>query len=94
MVYVFLGSGNLDPDAFDHAGQLRLAKDVHKPKLLTFGGGIHHCIGARLAWIEIETALKVLLQKAPELSRSPTSAVSNGTRRNTLRGVESLPVEW
>jgi len=93
MVYVFLGSANHDPDAFDHAGQLRLAKDVHKPKLLTFGGGIHHCIGARLAWIEIETALKVLIERAPQLEILGIDRLE-WHRRNTLRGVESLRVAW
>jgi cytochrome P450 len=35
---------------------------------LSFGGGIHHCLGAQLARIEAEIAIATLLRRLPELS--------------------------
>jgi cytochrome P450 len=36
--------------------------------MLTFGGGIHYCLGANLARLELAEALKVLARRMPELS--------------------------
>ena len=48
---IMLGAVNRDPDRFEDPNVLRL--DRPQPTGLTFGHGIHHCIGAALARMEM-----------------------------------------
>jgi cytochrome P450 len=52
-----------DPDCFDISRE-------GVPAVLTFGGGIHYCLGANLARLELAEALKILSQRMPDPSRS------------------------
>ena len=62
-------------------------------KPLSFGGGIHLCLGAQLARIEADEALKVLLERLPNLSLDdPEKPEWKNTI--TLRGVTALPAHW
>ncbi|MGY1679300.1 cytochrome P450 [Geodermatophilus sp. SYSU D01176] len=66
--------------------------DVARPNArdhLAFGGGIHFCLGAALARMEGEVALRALFERFPDLAPA-----GPGRRRGTviLRGHESLPV--
>ena len=60
---------------------------------MSFGGGIHYCLGARLASMELEVALAGLMAAMPRLRLLDRPGL-RWTSRNTLRGVESLPVRW
>ncbi|HSS80353.1 MAG TPA: cytochrome P450 [Gaiellaceae bacterium] len=66
-VALLFGSANrdprvfADPDAFD-VGRANAAEHIG------FGGGIHVCIGAPLARIELEAALRALVERAPGLT--------------------------
>jgi cytochrome P450 len=51
-----------DPDTFDITRQ-------SPPAILTFGGGIHYCLGANLARMELAGALKVLARRMPNPRR-------------------------
>ena len=87
-VITLLGAANHDPAVFAHPDRLDLTRQPVKPHV-SFGGGIHHCLGAALARVEGEEALSALFARFPDLSLAGT-----GVRRNsfTLRGYESLPV--
>lgn len=56
---IMLGAVNRDPRRFDNPNQLQL--DRHDPAPLSFGHGIHHCIGAALARLELRTGLQAVI---------------------------------
>jgi len=66
LVSCLIGSANRDPDIFPDPERLDLGRDARAH--LTFGQGIHSCLGSPLARLEIRTALAVLLRRLPELS--------------------------
>jgi hypothetical protein len=88
---VSLGSANHDPAKFTHPECLDIDRDEGRPQ--TFGAGIHHCIGYRLALIQIEIALGVRLERLPSLELPELGRLSWNQRGN-LRGVTSLAATW
>ena len=56
---VMLGAVNRDPARFDEPNMLRL--DRENPAPLSFGRGIHHCVGAALARMELRVGLRAFL---------------------------------
>lgn len=88
--FLSLGAANHDPLVFTSPERVNIRR--HEGRCLAFGGGIHHCMGYRLALAEMEVALEVLLTRLPEL-RPVTAGVRRNHRAN-LRGVSALPVEW
>ena len=87
-VFLMLGAANRDPARFD-APDLFDIRRKDKGKLIAFGAGIHYCLGARLAVLEIEIALQTLLQQLPDLKLQNLDALT-WRPRNNLRGVASL----
>lgn len=92
-VYINLGAANRDPAAFSDADTFNILRPETAPKPLSFGGGIHYCLGARLARIELETALAALLQRLPDLQAEDLAAL-RWRPTNTVRGLESLWARW
>jgi len=75
-----------DPDVFDVR---RLAR--HQ---LAFGYGVHQCLGQNLARMELEIALRVLLDRVPTL-RLAVPVTDLALRPGvTIQGVNELPVTW
>ncbi|HEX4111709.1 MAG TPA: cytochrome P450 [Stellaceae bacterium] len=90
-VLCLLGAANRDPEAYPEPDRLDIARPNIHP--LSFGGGIHHCLGAQLARIEAEVALGTLVRRLPGLA---LENVENPEWRPTfvLRGLKSLPAHW
>lgn len=91
-VLCLLGSANRDPAAYpDRPDSLDITRSNVKP--LSFGGGIHHCLGAQLARIEAEVAILTLLRRLPDLRLNDAQ---NPEWRSTfvLRGLKRLPASW
>ena len=91
-VLCLLGSANRDPAVYpDRPDRLDIARPNVRP--LSFGGGIHFCLGAQLARIEAEVAIATLLRRLPELRLDDPE---NPQWRPTfvLRGLKSLPASW
>jgi cytochrome P450 len=65
MVVCVLGSANRDPEVYERADALDVARPFVRSK--SFGGGAHFCLGAQLARIETEIALETLLRRVPNL---------------------------
>ena len=91
-VLCLLGSANRDPAVYpDRPDRL----DITRPKIrpLSFGGGIHLCLGAQLARIEAEVAIATLLRRLPEL-RIDNPEHPEWRPTFVLRGLKSLPASW
>src|SRR3979409_668015 len=91
-VLCLLGSANRDPAVYpDRPDRLDITRPRIKP--LSFGGGIHLCLGAQLARIEAEIAIATLLRRLPELKLDDAE---NPEWRPTfvLRGLKRLPASW
>ena len=84
-------SGNRDAEAFPDPDLLDLARTGNRH--IAFGPGIHHCLGAPLARIELQLALGGLLTRFPgfRLDIDPARLVW-GT--GMIRGLTALPVAW
>jgi cytochrome P450 len=91
-VLCLLGSANHDPAVYpDRPEQLDITRTNVRP--LSFGGGIHFCLGAQLARIEAEIAISTLLRRLPDLRLDDAE---NPEWRPTfvLRGLTRLPASW
>jgi cytochrome P450 len=86
-VAALLGSANHDPAVFDQPDVLDVRR-TDNPHL-GFGAGIHFCIGAPLARVELQEAFATLLAHAPGLALAGDT-VSRGTF--VLHGLTELPV--
>ena len=87
-IVLLLGSANRDPDVFENPDTLDVGRGDRSH--LSFGRGIHHCIGAPLARLEGRIVLEMLLERFSRIS-----LLDGEPRfRNSivLRGLESLPV--
>ncbi|HEX2131378.1 MAG TPA: cytochrome P450 [Actinophytocola sp.] len=86
-VLVLIGAANRDPRRFTDPDRFDPDRDEGQP--LTFGAGVHYCLGAVLSKLECGIALPMLLRRFPDLAL----AGDPGERTTLmLRGYESLPV--
>jgi hypothetical protein len=91
-VLCLLGSANRDPAAYpDRPDQLDITRPNVRP--LSFGGGIHHCLGAQLARLEGELVFTALVERLPNLEL-PEKNTPAWRRSFTLRGLSKLPAVW
>ncbi|MDP3895510.1 MAG: cytochrome P450 [Mesorhizobium sp.] len=88
-VGLLLGAANNDPAAFAHPRTFDPARADQKN--VTFGAGIHFCIGAPLARLELQVALKVLFDRLPGLRLTETPRYRDSYH---FHGLERLKVEW
>ncbi|WP_440864648.1 cytochrome P450 [Symbiopectobacterium purcellii] len=89
-LFLSLGAANHDPAVFSSPEILNIRR--REGRSLSFGGGIHHCMGYRLALAELEVALAVLLTRLPDM-RPMTGGIRRNNRAN-LRGISAMPVTW
>ncbi len=61
---------------------------------VAFGYGIHHCLGAPLARIELRIAFTALLRRLPGLALAVEPSALRFRHENLIHGVEALPVTW
>ena len=86
-VALLFGSANHDPARFPEPERLHLRRTDNAH--LSFGAGIHFCLGAPLARLELQESYAALLERVPRLAPAGEPRWSPGY---IIRGLESLPV--
>ena len=84
-VAILLGSANRDPEVFDNPSELNFNRENKDHS--SWGGGIHFCIGAHLARLELEVSFKHLLKQNLSLKAEPERTGAFG-----IRGYKTLLV--
>ena len=89
-VVLLVAAANRDPAMFEDPDRFDITRKDVKP--LTFGGGIHFCVGAQLARIEGQIAFETLARRLPDMQVD----VSKPDWREAalFRGLNSLPVTF
>ena len=87
-VLVMIGAANRDAAVFSEPDRLILERAQQAS--LSFGGGIHYCLGAPLARLEAQVAFPALLARFPRLALAGQPVSRDGLR---LRGHTSLPID-
>ena len=91
-IFLSLGAANHEAASFPSPS----AFDIHRDnagKHVSFGHGIHFCLGARLARLEGQIAIASLTERLPSLRLPPDQALSYSPNI-TFRGPRRLFVEW
>ncbi|MEU8618705.1 cytochrome P450 [Streptomyces sp. NPDC048623] len=92
-VIAALGSANHDAEVFAEPERFDVERtpNVH----LSFGYGIHHCLGAQLARLEMQIALRTLIERVPDTLRLAVPADWLTWKTGlTARALVNLPVTW
>ncbi len=87
---LLLGAGNRDPDVFEDPDSLKVERE--DVQVVSFGAGMHFCLGAALARVEGHVAFTELLRRLPGIELACDEPEWRSTL--TLRGLKSLPVRW
>ncbi len=87
VMLLLVGAANRDDRRWPEAERFDIHRDVGQP--LTFGYGIHYCLGAALARLEGRVALDEILTRFPEWEVDLDNAQLSPT--STVRGWETLP---
>ncbi|WP_405654273.1 cytochrome P450 [Streptomyces sp. RK9] len=89
-VFLGLGSAGRDPDRFPDPDRLDLTRDAGGH--LALGHGIHHCVGAPLARLELTTAIGALVERFPDLALGVPESALRWRPSLRARGLLALPV--
>lgn len=92
VVYADAFAANRDPEVF--VDPLAILPERKGNKHLQFGYGMHHCMGAALARMEIITVLEVLVARLPGLELAVPAAEVPWVHGTILRRPASLSVRW
>jgi cytochrome P450 len=90
LVVAAIGAANRDPAHFPDPDRLDVGRRENRH--LSFGHGIHFCLGAPLARVEAQIAVGTLLRRMPRLALA--TATPEWRESSTLRGLKTLPVTF
>ena len=88
-ILVMLGAANRDPARYPEPDRIDFTRTKVQP--LSFGGGVHFCLGAPLARMEVEVVFRKLAQRFPSFEL--TSELPGHRDRLTLRAPSSVPLK-
>ncbi|MDI5942023.1 cytochrome P450, partial [Micromonospora sp. DH15] len=91
-VVVSIPSANRDETVFADADRLDLGREVNPH--LGFGHGVHHCVGAQLARMELQVVLDTLLDRTPGLRLAVPEPELVWKSGLLVRGLTAMPVAW
>ncbi|MEV4316341.1 cytochrome P450 [Actinocrispum sp. NPDC049592] len=91
-VFASRSAANRDPSVFRDPDTLDITRQPNPH--MGFGHGIHHCLGAQLARLELAVALEVLLDRLPGLEFAVPPRDLTWRMGNALRALATLPVRF
>lgn len=92
LVFASLPSGNRDPEFVDAPDVLDIGRGAAGH--LAFGHGVHHCLGAPLARMEMRVAFPAVLQRFPALRLAEDFDGVQFRSFHFIYGLKSLSVDW
>uniref|UniRef100_UPI0037CAFA02 cytochrome P450 n=1 Tax=Mycolicibacterium sp. TaxID=2320850 RepID=UPI0037CAFA02 len=92
LVFASLPAGNRDPDFITDPDVLDIRRGA--PGHLAFGHGVHHCLGAPLARMEMRIAFPALLRRFPDLALAERFEDVQFRSFHFIYGLRSLTVRW
>lgn len=90
LVLANTAAANRDPDVYDDPDRLDITREG-VPAMQTFGAGMHYCIGANLARLELAEALAIITRRMPNARRTGPAPWRPLT---ALSGPTTLPIEF
>lgn len=88
LTWMSLLAGNHDPDAFSDPERFDITRN--ESRILSFGYGIHYCLGAALARMDAQEAIPIVLERCPDMEL--TIDEPRWVPFLSIRRIESLPV--
>jgi cytochrome P450 len=92
LVLTSLAAANRDPAFLDSPDVLDIHRDAASH--VAFGHGVHHCLGAPLARMEMRIALPALFRRFPHLALAEDFATVKYRSLHLIYGLRSLAVRW
>jgi cytochrome P450 RapN len=87
-----LASANRDGGVFDHAEDIDFHRESNPH--IAFGHGVHHCLGAQLARLELQVAVGSVLRRFPGLRFAVPVEEVPFKQGRLIRGLQALPIAW
>ena len=89
-VALYYPGADLDPREFAAPEKFDLTREnkVH----LAFGAGVHRCLGAHLARVELQVLYQQVLKRLPEFRLDPDKAAT--FHSGNIIAMDSLPIRW
>jgi len=91
-VIPLFGTANRDPSVFTDPDKLDVTRDAASH--LTFGAGVHHCLGAQLARVELQEAFRGLIGRLPGLRLAVPASDLEFKPGMAIHSLRELPVLW
>ncbi|MGH3236886.1 MAG: cytochrome P450 [Streptosporangiaceae bacterium] len=91
-VMPLFGTANRDPSVFSDPDRFDVTRDAASH--LTFGAGVHHCLGAQLARVELQEAFRGLIDRLPGLRLAVPASELEFKPGMAIHSLRKLPVSW
>jgi cytochrome P450 len=91
-VIPLFGTANRDPSVFADPDRLDVTRDAARH--LSFGAGVHHCLGAQLARMELQEAFRGLIGRLPGLRLAVPASDLEFKPGMAIHSLRELPVRW
>jgi cytochrome P450 len=91
-VMPLIGTANRDPSVFSDPDRFDVTRDAANH--LSFGAGVHHCLGAQLARVELQEAFRGLIGRMPGLRLAVPAGELEFKPGMAIHSLRELPVLW